>query len=180
MITIYLDLFTSVLFFVFIGYFERRGLPKSQTNTSIHFQKINQFIYHNRLLYVLPYFYSITLISDFENLLGLKTYAIQIVYFLLFMVIQLFTFLWLQSYSVVIYFILLKNVWLKFRLKFFKSSQHSVANDENDAKQNVQENTQISFDEFDLLLNSFALPSFLILTNSYFFTKIIFFIFNRN
>ncbi len=110
---IYLDLLTTVLFFGFIGYLERFGMIGKNKVSPILIQKVNQLIYHNLWLYVLPYFYSITLMSDLENFFGLTYYANQIWYFLLILLVQMVVFMKIQPVGTLVYFLKLRDIWQK-------------------------------------------------------------------
>ena len=174
MTIIYLDLFTNLMFLLLIGYFVKNGLPNVQVDSSLYLQKFNRLIRRNYWLYALPYFYAIGLMNDFESLFSLKSYAVQILYFLLFMGIHLLVLLRIQRRSIIEYGLLLKISLEKFRLKFFKRNQQKDINETKFRKEEI--NVKMSFIELDFLINSFGLPLLFILTNSYFITKILFFI----
>ena len=128
MTIIYLDLFTNLIFLLLIGYLVRNGLPNIHANTPPYLHKFNQLIHRNYWLYALPYFYAICLIGDFESLLGVKSYAIQILYFLCFTVVHLLILLKMQQRSLLEYTSLLKNSLGKFRGKFFKVNHEKEVN----------------------------------------------------
>lgn len=172
MTIIYLDLFTNLIFLSVIGYFVKGGLPNLRLNSPPYLQKFNRLVHRNYWLYALPYFYAISLINDFETLFGIKSYAVQILYFLLFMGIHLLILLQIQRRSIVEYGFLLKNSLGKFRRKFFKADQEKRMNVA--ALPFEEENIKIAFIELDFLMNSFGLPLLFVLTNSYFLTKILF------
>lgn len=179
MTLIYLDLITTILFFLFIGYLERFGILKRYSLPSVQIQKINQLFYRNVWLYVLPYFYGITLISDLETFFTIKAFANQIFYFFLILLIQLMLFLWLQPLSVWVYILSLKENLQKFHVKFFKRNlgADNVVDDTVIDSSRVKGNVHIGLNELRFLLNAFCFPFLFILTNAYFFTKLIFFIF---
>jgi hypothetical protein len=172
MTNLYLDLFTNLIFLLLVGYLVKYGLPQIHGDSSPYLLKFNQLIQRNYWLFALPYFYAISLMNDFESLFGLKSYAIQIVYFLLFTGIHLLILLRIQNRSVIDYFLLLKSSMGKFRLKFFKVNQKKEMNGEGLLIKNQA--IKITFLEFDFLMNSFGLPLLFALTNAYFITKILF------
>jgi hypothetical protein len=173
MTNLYLDLFTNLIFLLLVGYLVKNGLPQVHAESSPYLLKFNQLIQRNYWLFALPYFYAISLMNDFESLFGLKSYAIQIVYFLLFTGIHLLILLRIQNRSVIDYFLLLKSSMGKFRLKFFNVNQEKELNEEGLLLKNQA--LKITFLELDFLMNSFGLPLLFALTNAYFMTKIIFF-----
>jgi hypothetical protein len=172
MTIIYLDLFTNLIFLLLVGYLVKNGLPNIQVDSSPYLLKFNHLIQRNYWLYALPYFYAISLVNDFESLFSLKSYANQILYFLLFIIIHLLILLRIQRRSVFEYGLLLKISLGKFRLKFFKINQQKEMNEKEFRKEEI--NVKMSFIELDFLMNSFGLPLLFALTNSYIITKIIF------
>lgn len=178
MTIIYLDLFTNLLFLLLMGYLVKNGLPNIQVDSLPYLLKFNQLIQRNYWLYTLPYFYAISLVNDFESLFSLKSYANQILYFLLFIAVHLLILLRIQNRSIFKYFLLLKNSLGKFRLKFFNVNQRKEMN----GKELIMENQpiKITFIEIDFLMNSFGFPLLFALTNSYFFTKILFLLIKSN
>lgn len=172
MTIIYLDLFTNLIFLLLVGYLVKNGLPNIHVDSSPYLLKFNRLIQRNYWLYVLPYFYAISLVNDFESLFSLKSYANQILYFLLFIAIHLFILLRIQKRTIFNYALLLKNSWGKFRLKFFKITQEKALNEGEFPIKKID--LKITFLELDFLMNSFGLPLLFALTNSYFITKILF------
>jgi hypothetical protein len=171
MTNLYLDLFTNLIFLLLVGYLVKYGLPKVQVDSSPYLLKFNQLIQRNYWLYALPYFYAISLVNDIESLFGLKSYAIQILYFLLFIVIHLMIMLKIQKLTIFNYVLLLKSSSGKFRLKFLKVNQEKELNEGEFPIKKID--FKMSFIETDFLINSFALPLLFALTNSYFITKIL-------
>jgi hypothetical protein len=180
MTLIYLDLITTFLFFLFVGYLERFGILKRYSMPSVQIQKINQLFYRNVWLYVLPYFYGITLISDLESFFTIKAFANQIFYFFLILFVQLMLFLWLQPLSVWVYILSLKENLQKFHVKFFKlnRSLNGFVDDSSVDSSRVKDTIHIGLNELRFLLNAVCFPLLFILTNAYILTKLIFFIFN--
>jgi hypothetical protein len=179
MTLIYIDLSTTLFFFLFVGYLERFGVLKRHSMPSVQIQKINELFYRNVWLYVLPYFYGITLISDLENFFTIKAFANQIFYFFLILLIQLLIFLRLQPLSVWVYVLCLKENLQKFQLKFFKRnrSPNRFMDDSAIDFPRIEGNVKFGLNELRFLLNAVFFPFFFILTNAYILTKLIFFIF---
>jgi hypothetical protein len=178
MTSIYLDLITTLLFFLFIGYFVKKGIPKTQAPSYLQIQKLNQLVYQNYWLFVLPFFYSITLISDLENYLSVKSFANQIVSFFLLIFFQILIFLRVQPLPFWIFVVRLKDYLPQFYLKFFKVNPDNDDNESENNLKNRKRSMTFGVNELGFLLNSFALPLLFMLTNSYFITKILFLIFN--
>jgi hypothetical protein len=153
MTIIYLDLFTNLIFLLLVGYLVKNGLPKVHVDSSPYLLKFNQLIQRNYWLYALPYFYAISLMNDIESLFSIKSYAIQIMYFLLFTGIHLLILLLLQNHSVIEYGSLLRTSLGKFRLKFFNVNQQKEMNGEGLLIKNQP--LKITFLELDFLMNSF-------------------------
>ena len=179
MTLIYLDLITTLFFFLFVGYLERFGILRRNSVPSVQIQKINKLFYRNVWLYVLPYFYGITLINDLENFFTIKAFANQVFYFFLILLIQLLIFLRLQPLSVWVYVLSLKENWQKFQLKFFKRNLHAhkIVDDSAIDFLRIEGNVKFGLNELRFLLNAVFFPFFFILTNAYILTKLIFFIF---
>ncbi|MEY4541001.1 MAG: hypothetical protein RLZZ306_2758 [Bacteroidota bacterium] len=176
MTAIYLDLITTILYFMFTGYFLWKGIPVTKVASHFQIQKLNQLVYRNYWLFVLPFFYSITLISNLENYLSVKSFANQIVYFFLILLIQILIFLKIQPLPILVYVLRLKDYSQQFHRKFFKVNTDKEGNElENNLKDRTV-NTPFGINQVSFLLNSFAMPLLLILTNSYFSTKIIYLI----
>ena len=176
MTILYFDLITTLLFFLFIFYFVRKGINLQQISALYH-QKIDQLIHQNYWLYVLPYFYSITFLSDFETYLHLKTQPIQLVYFFLLLIIQFLLFLKIQPLGVWNYGLLLRENLQKGHSKFMKSPDKDATDLQMEAFLQRKGETDFGLCELTFLLNSFVFPAIFILTNSFYFTKIISFIF---
>lgn len=178
MTSIYLDLIATTLFFLFIGYLIRNGIPKTHMLSHLSIQKLNQLVYRNYWLLVLPFFYSITLISDLENYLKIKPFAIQIVSFFLLILFQILIFLRIQPLPFWIYLVRLKDYLSQFYLKFFTVHLDSEDNKAENNLKDIKRNISFGINEISFLVNSFAMPALFILTNSYFLTKLSFLIFN--
>jgi hypothetical protein len=178
MTLIYLDLFTTLLFFLFIGYMVRKGIVKNQAAVRPQMQQLNQLLYRNAWLFVLPYFYTITLISDLENFLAIRSFANQILYFFLLVFLQILIFLKIQSLPIWVYVLRLKEYLPQFYRKFFKVNTDKAGIELENNLTDDKRPIRFGIKELGFLLNSFALPLLFLLTNSYFFTKIIFLIFN--
>jgi hypothetical protein len=172
MTNLYLDFFTNLIFLLLVGYLVKYGLPQIHGDSSPYLLKFNQLIQRNYWLFALPYFYAISLMNDLESLFSLKSYAIQLVYFLVFIIIHGLILLRTQNRSVIDYFLLLKSSMGKFRLKFFNANQPKEMNREGLPM--VNQALKITFLELDFLMNSFGLPLLFALTNAYFITKILF------
>ena len=176
MTILYFDLITTLLFFLFIFYFVRKGI-KLQRISALYHQKIDPLIHQNYWLFVLPYFYSITFLSDFETYLHLKTQPIQLVYFFLLLIIQVILFLKIQSFGVWNYSLLLKENLQKGHWKFIKNPAKDATDLQMEEFLQRKCETHFGLSELTFLLNSFVFPAIFILTNSFYFTKIISFIF---
>ena len=176
MTILYFDLITTFLFFIFIFYFVRKGI-NLQGITALYHQKIDQLIHQNHWLYVLPYFYSITFLSDFETYLHLKTQPIQLVYFFLLLIIQFLLFLKIQPLGVWNYGLLLRENLQKGHSKFMKSPDKDATDLQMEAFLQRKGETDFGLSELTFLLNSFVFPAIFILTNAFYLTKIISFIF---
>ena len=176
MTILYFDLITTFLFFLFIFYFVRKGINLQRISALYH-QKIDSLIHQNYWLYVLPYFYSITFLSDFETYLHLKTQPIQLVYFFTLLIVQVVLFLKIQSLGVWNYGLLLKENLQKGHSKFMKNPEKDATDLQMEAFLQRKGETDFGLSELTFLLNSFGFPAIFILTNSFYFTKIISFIF---
>jgi hypothetical protein len=178
MTLIYLDFITTLFFFLFVGYLERFGILRRNSEPSVQIQKINELFYRNVWLYVLPYFYGITLISDLENFFTIKAFANQIFYFFLILLIQLLIFLRLQPLSVWVYVLSLKENLQKFHFKFFKRNIHAnkVVDDSAIDFPRIEANVKVGLNELRFLLNAVCFPFLFIITNAFVFTKLIFLI----
>ena len=176
MTILYFDLITTGLFFSFIFYFVKRGINLQQISALYH-QKIDPLIHQNYWWFVLPYFYSITFLSDFETYLHLKTQPIQLVYFLLLLIIQVILFLKIQPLGVWNYGLLLRENLQKGHSKFMKNPDKDATDLQREEFLQRKGETHFELSELTFLLNCFVFPAIFILTNSFYFTKIISFIF---
>ena len=176
MTILYFDLITTGLFFIFIFYFVRKGINLQQISALYH-QKIDSLIHQNYWWFVLPYFYSITFLSDFETYLHLKTQPIQLVYFYLLLIIQFLLFLKIQPLGVWNYGLLLRENLQKGHSKFMKSPAKDATNFQKEEFLQKKDETHFGLGELTFSLNYFVFPAIFILTNSFYFTKIISFIF---
>jgi hypothetical protein len=92
------------------------------------------------------------------------------------MLIQILIFLKIQPLPILVYVLRLKGYSQQFHRKFFKVNTDKEGNElENNLKDRTV-NTPFGINQVSFLLNSFAMPLLLILTNSYFSTKIIYLI----
>ena len=176
MTILYFDLITTFLFFIFIFYFVRKGI-NLQGITALYHQKIDPLIHQNYWLFVLPYFYSITFLSDFETYLHLKTQPIQLIYFFTLLIVQVIIFLKIQPIGVWNYSLLLRENLQKGHSKFMKNPVKDATDLQREAFFQRKGETHFGLSELTFLLNCFVFPAIFILTNSFYFTKIISFIF---
>lgn len=172
MTIIYFDILTTLLFFSFVFYVERKGIMAGRSNNP-NFQKLNTLFFRNQWLYVLPYFYSITFLTDLETFLSLKSKAIQLVYFFVLMIIQVLIFLKIQPQSVFSYGWAVKENLQKIQNRFSKKPPKDGTDEDFEAILVQRRSVSINLQEVLFLLNSFILPILFIVTNSFYFTKII-------
>lgn len=178
MIIIYFDLFTTCFFFLLICYVVSSGINKKQETANHFIHKLNLLVYQNHWLYVLPYFYAITLLTDLENFFVIKTQAVQIIYFFSLIAIQILIFLKNQPLSILSYGITIKKSLQKFHLKFVKLTPKNANQEQIELFLKNKEAAVIHFMDIFFVLNSFILPLIFVITNSFFITKSIFFLLN--
>jgi hypothetical protein len=172
MTIIYVDVITTLLFFIFIFYIERKGVVHKNPN-NLNFQQLNVLVWNNPWLYVLPYFYSITFLTDLETFLSLKSNAIQLIYFFVLMIIQAIIFLRMQTQSVFSYSWMVKEKIQKMYYRYSTKRFKDVTDEDYEKTLAQKRATKISIHEVSFLLNSFIFPLVFILTNSFYLTKII-------
>lgn len=173
MLVFYIDLMTTLCFLAFIAFLERRGIIRhGKTASSPFVQKINQLIHKNTGLYVLPYFYAITLLNDIETLYGIKPFFGQILYFLIAFFLQ--GLIWLNRHKMTFvgFYKQLRFVLLKLHLKYFKIPSKNASDEQKEEFLQKKASTHFTFLEICFLLNSCTLPVLFIISNSYFFAKL--------
>lgn len=172
MTIIYFDLISTFLFFSLIFYVERAGIV-SQHSPNPTLQQLNSLVYRNAWLFVLPYFYSITFLTDLETYFLVKSKAIQIIYFFLLIIFQVIIFLRIQPQSVLSYGWSVKEKMQKIHQRFAKKSVNDATNEQDENLLVQKRAIVINIQEVDFLLNSFTFPLLFMLTNSFYLTKII-------
>ncbi|MEA5461640.1 hypothetical protein VB796_21410 [Arcicella sp. LKC2W] len=163
---------TVSIFFLAVFLVERKGvLSGIPTN---HLQgRMNQYLYHNKWLYVLPYFYGIGIVGGWELETGRIVPTSQIVGFVLFILFQVCGLIYKQSQSPFEYVINLKIIFSKIHWQFFKTPPVNAEEEQKEAFITKKKAIRISFHEAVFFLNAFVLPLLFIIANAYFLTKII-------
>jgi hypothetical protein len=180
MTILYFDLFTSALFFLMTLHTIKRGIIYKRSVTEVSVHKINLLIQHNYWWLVLPYFYSINLISDLESLFNVKSFAFQIVIFLSLLLGQVLFFLKKQPLAIWKYFTFLRQNLQKIHVKFFQTLPKIYSDEQKNELLTSKKNTSLNSLEITFILNSFAFPILLFIANSYFFTKFFFLLFSQH
>ncbi|MEA5402785.1 hypothetical protein VB776_07660 [Arcicella sp. DC2W] len=169
----YIDLSTTLCFLAFIAFLERRGIIKDEMKfPSPLAQKLNLLIYNNNRLYVLPYFYAITLLNDLETIYGIKPLFGQILYFVIAFILQGLIGLSRHKMILVAFYKQLRFVLLKLHLKYFKIPSKNASDEQKEKLLQEKASTHFTFLEIYFLLNSCTLPVLFIISNSYFFAKL--------
>jgi len=173
MLVFNIDLITTLCFLAFIAFLERMGIIRhGKTASSPFVQKINQLIHKNTGLYILPYFYAITLLNDIETVYGIKPFFGQILYFLIAFFLQGLIWLSRHKMTFVGFYKQLKFVLLKLHLKYFKIPSKNASDEQKEKLLQEKASTHFTFLEICFLLNSCTLPVLFIISNSYFFAKL--------
>jgi hypothetical protein len=174
MTILYFDLFTSMLFFSITFYVVKRGIGNKISISAVSVHKINQLIHLNYWWFVLPYFYTINIVSDLESLFNVKSYSLQILIFLGLLLSQITFFLKKQPLLLWEYITVLRKNLQKVHVKFFTTLPKIHSDEQKEDLLNRKKNTSIKSSEITFLLNSFTFPVLFFTANSYFFTKFIF------
>ncbi len=173
MLVFYIDIITTLCFLAFIAFLERRGIIRDgKTESSPLTQKLNQLIHKNAWLYVLPYFYAITLLNDLETVYGIKPFFGQILYFLIAFIVQGLIWLRIQKVSTATFFKQLRFVMQKLHLKYFSIPTKNATDEQKEELIQEKASAHFTFLEIRFLLNSCTLPTIFIISNSYFFAKL--------
>ncbi|MEA5259566.1 hypothetical protein VB264_17340 [Arcicella aquatica] len=181
MLVFYIDFITSLCFLAFIAFLERRGIVSNEMKYSSQFaQKFNLLIYRNARLYVLPYFYAITLLNNLETVYGIKPFVGQILYFLIAFILQGLIWLRIQKVTTVTFYKQLRFVMQKLHLKYFSIPTKNATDEQKEKLLQEKSSTHFTFQEIHFLLNSCTLPVLFIISNSYFFAKLFSYFLNHS
>ncbi|MEA5402967.1 hypothetical protein VB776_08580 [Arcicella sp. DC2W] len=173
MLEFYIDLITTLCFLAFITFLERRGIVTNEMKYSSQLVlKFNLLIYRNNRLYVLPYFYAITLLNDLETVYVMKPHFGQILYFTIAFILQGMLWLRMQKGTVTTFYKELKFILRKLHLKYFNIPTKNATDEQKEKLLQEKASTHFTFQEIRFLLNSCALPVLFIISNAYFLAKL--------
>lgn len=170
-----IEFLTVSIFFFAVFLIERKGVLSGTPKNHLQ-ERMNQYLYHNKWLYVLPYFYGIGIVGGWELQTGRVVPTNQILGFVLFIIIQVWGLIYKQSLSPFEYVTNLKTIFSKIHWQFFKTPPINAEEDQKEAFNTKKKGNRISFQEAIFFLNAFVLPFLFIIANAYFLTKIISFI----